>query len=118
MALTFHRFIENDLSVFTEDHQMIMCSNDPVVSAYLNASNLQNWMTTLEKAIEEEPNIPQMLALREILFFFQYHHKKLKEQHESIIEKHQESITTDHPTSEDFQEYLMYYTRSISNQTL
>lgn len=82
-----------------------MSSNEPVVTAYLSVPDLQIWITTLEKAIDEEPNPVQEFALKRMLYFMQY-------TYEVHLKEHSEFVTTV-PAVEDMEQYLIQYANHI-----
>lgn len=109
------------LFVFNGNGQMVMYDSVPVVTAYIKAPYLHYWIQTIEKAIDEEPNLIQVQALQSLLIFLRVCEENMKRDHQAILD-HQTTIepaSSNGPTNADFDEYLMYYLRSISmNESL
>jgi hypothetical protein len=105
VTTTFNRLLPNQgISAF-KDGEMAMNFGEPMVARYFSMRDLQAYICTLEKAIDEEPNVVQQLALNRILCSFVVSLDMLKENHEELCKEA--------PTGADFEEYLMSYTKAM-----
>lgn len=82
-----------------------MSMGEPLVQRHFTVNELQEFVCTLEKAIEEEPNFTQRLALQRILCCFVVSIDTLKENHEEFMQYA--------PTGADLEEYMMSYCKAI-----
>jgi len=82
-----------------------MCFGQPMVTRSFSMNDLQEYICTLEKAIDEEPNVVQQLALDRIRCAFVVSLDMLKENHEELCKEA--------PTGADFEEYLLSYARAV-----
>lgn len=87
-----------------------MSFGQPMVSRSFSMADLQEYICTLEKAIEEEPNVVQQLALDRIRCAFVVSLDILKQNHEELCKEA--------PTGADFEEYLLSYARAIKGGDL
>jgi hypothetical protein len=111
MRVSFKRYIADDgISAFASDHKMVMSFGSPIVSRYFTAEEIQEYICTLEQAIDDEPNMGQKLGLKRILNSFIVSLDLLKENHEAFIQEA--------PTGADLEEYMLSYARAIKGGTL
>lgn len=89
---------------------MAMCFGDPTVMRSFSMKDLQEYICTIEKAIDEEPNLVQQLALERILYAFITSLDMIKQNHEDLCKEA--------PTGADFEEYLMNYNKAIQGGKL
>ena len=89
---------------------MTMYFGQPVVNRSFTLNDLQEYICTIEKAIEEEPNLVQQLALERIRCAFVVSLDMLKENHEELCKEA--------PTGADFEEYLMNYNNAVKGGLL
>ena len=82
----------------------------PMVTRSFSMNDLQEFICTIEKAIDEEPNVVQQLALERIRCAFIVSLDMLKENHEELCKEA--------PTGADFEEYLMNYNNAIKGGKL
>ena len=82
-----------------------MSFGKPMVTRYFDANELQEYICTLEKAIDEEPNFVQQCALQRIRCAFVSSLDMLKENHEEFCKEA--------PSGADFEEYLMSYAKAV-----
>ncbi len=87
-----------------------MSFGQPVVTRSFSMNDLQEYICTLEKAIDEEPNVVQQLALERIRCAFVVSLDMLKENHEELCKEA--------PSGADFEEYLFSYARAIKKGTV
>lgn len=87
-----------------------MSFGQPVVTRSFSMNDLQEYICTLEKAIDEEPNVVQQLALDRIRCAFIVSLDMLKENHEELCKEA--------PSGADFEEYLFSYARAIKEGTV
>ena len=76
-----------------------MSLGKPVVQTYLTLEELQEFICTLEKAVEDEPNFAQRMGLQRILCNFLASVAMIKENHEEFMQQA--------PTGADLEEYMM-----------
>jgi hypothetical protein len=88
-----------------KDGEMLMSLGKPMVTRYFDANELQEYICTLEKAIDEEPNFVQQCALQRIRCAFVSSLDMLKENHEELCKEA--------PSGADFEEYLMSYAKAV-----
>lgn len=89
---------------------MTMYFGQPVVNRSFTLNDLQEYICTIEKAIEEEPNLVQQLALERIRCAFVVSLDMLKENHEELCKEA--------PTGADFEEYLSFYNNAVKGGLL
>jgi len=87
-----------------------MFFGQPMVTRSFSMADLQEFICTIEKAIDEEPNLVQQLALNRIRCAFIVSLEMLKENHEELQKEA--------PTGSDFEEYLMNYNSAIKGGKL
>lgn len=109
MAVQFFRIID-DLLHATVDNNTVMTMGEPCVQAYITIKELQNFLQTLEKAIDEEPNHAQQFALQRIYYYFHSYYNIHKEEHKKML--------TEAPSGTDLEEYMLSYARSIKEGTV
>jgi hypothetical protein len=91
-------------------NNLVMSFGSPMVNVDISLQELQEFICTLEQAVDEEPNVVQQLALNAICHVFKAaleHHKK---DHEALVEEA--------PTGADLEEYLLAYARAIKEGAL
>ena len=100
------RLLPNEgISAFKENGQMVMSLGKPVVQSYFSMDELQEFICTLEKAIEDEPSFPQRMGLQRILCNFLVSLAMIKENHEEFMQQA--------PEGADLEEYLMSYSQAV-----
>jgi hypothetical protein len=105
-ASSFYRPLAKEgISAFNARGQMIMSMGEPLVQRHFTVNELQEFICTLEKAVEEEPNFTQRLALQRILCCFVVSIDTLKENHEEFMQYA--------PTGADLEEYMTSYCKAI-----
>ena len=109
MVVQFFRIID-DLLHATVDEQTVMTLGSPCVQAYITIKELQSYLQTLEKAIDEEPNHAQRFALERIYWFFHSYYNIHKAEHKKVLEEG--------PSGEDLEEYMLSYARAIKEGTV
>lgn len=85
---------------------MIMTAGKPVIQWYLAVPEVQEFIQTLEKAYDEEPNYLQRDCLQRIICTLKaslYVHQK---QHDEFV--------ANAPSGADLEEYLFAYTKAMS----
>lgn len=110
MTVTFHHFLPNEpLSAF-HDGRIRMSFGSPIVECSIVISELQNFITTLEQAIDDEPNFYQQQGLRNILCAFKAAYQMHLQQHEELVKNA--------PTGADFEEYMMSYAKAVQQEAV
>ncbi len=87
-----------------------MFFGQPMVTRSFSMADLQEYICTIEKAIDEEPNLVQQMALERIRCAFVVSLEMLKENHEELQKEA--------PTGADFEEYLTSYNDAIKGGKL
>ena len=87
-----------------------MSFGSPMITRSFSMEDLQEYICTIEKAIDEEPNLVQQMALGRIRSAFVVSLEMLKENHEELCKKA--------PTGADFEEYLMNYNNAVKGGQL
>ena len=87
-----------------------MFFGQPMVTRSFSMADLQEFICTIEKAIDEEPNFVQQMALERIRSAFIVSLDMLKENHKELQEEA--------PLGADFEEYLMNYNNAIKGGKL
>jgi len=108
MAEYAHFSSTSPLCVYGDKEQgskVIMAYGNPVVETSFHVKELQEYLQTLEKAIEEEPNFIQKMALERLRIALLVVYTKHKEEHDDAL--------ASAPTSDDLAEYLMFYSASV-----
>jgi hypothetical protein len=103
MTTRFYHWGEK-LSAFI-DNRLVMSFGSPIASVPIKVKELQDFVCTLEQAIDDEPNIEQRIALGSIKYIFQASLKQAQKDHEKIVEET--------PTGADLEEYMLSYSRAI-----
>jgi aminopeptidase-like protein len=104
MTARFYHWGEK-LSAFTSDNRLVMSFGSPIASVPITVKELQDFVCTLEQAIDDEPNVKQRLALGSIKHIFQASLKQAQKDHEQIVEET--------PTGADLEEYMLSYARAV-----
>jgi hypothetical protein len=99
-----HLLPDHPVSAF-KDGELAMSFGQPMVTRSFSMEDLQEFICTIEKAIDEEPNLVQQLALDRIRCAFVVSLDMLKENHEELCKEA--------PTGADFEEYLMNYNNAV-----
>lgn len=81
-----------------------MSLGKPVVQTYLTLEELQEFICTLEKAVEDEPSFAQRMGLQRILCNFLASVVMIKENHEEFMQQA--------PSGADLEEYMMSYSKA------
>ena len=105
MTAKFYHWGEK-LSAFSEG-RLVMSFGSPIASVPITVKELQDFVCTLEQAIDDEPNIKQRIALGSIKHIFQASLKQAQRDHETILQEA--------PTGADLEEYMMNYANAIKN---
>lgn len=95
---------DSGISAFNAEGEMVMSLGRPVVQAYFSMDELQQFVCTLEKAIEDEPNFSQRWGLQRILCHFLVSLDSMKRNHEEFMQQA--------PTGADLEEYMMSYSKA------
>lgn len=111
MTTRFYHWLgqEGGISAF-HGNNLVMSLGSPMVNVNISLQELQEFICTLEKASDEEPNVVQQMALDAIRHVFEaalQHHKK---DHEALVEEA--------PTGADLEEYLFAYARAVKEGAL
>ena len=93
------------ISAFNAHGEMVMSLGKPVVQTYLTLEELQEFICTLEKAVEDEPSFAQRMGLQRILCNFLASVAMIKENHEQFLQ--------DAPSGADLEEYLTSYCKAV-----
>lgn len=109
MTVSFHRFLpDKPLSAF-HDGRIRMSFGSPIVECLITVRELQGFITTLEQAIQDEPNFIQQHALSHIKNVLQGAYQLHMQQHEELC--------NEAPIGADFEEYLLNYSRAIKGES-
>jgi hypothetical protein len=111
MTTRFYHWLgeEGGISAF-HGNNLVMSLGSPMVNVNISLQELQEFICTLEKAADEEPNVVQQIALNSIRHVFQaalHYHKK---DHEALVKEA--------PTGADLEEYLLAYARAVKEGAL
>ena len=106
MAL-FLESIPNTTSVFTDKGDLVMNLDRPVVSSYLQISEVEEWLITLEETMGREMNVANRRSLEGIYFMLKAARRKHLDQHEEV--------QSQAPTADDLQAYLSAYAAAIAS---
>lgn len=93
-----------------KDGKLAMFFGQPMVTRSFSMGDLQEFICTIEKAIDEEPNFVQQMALERIRSAFIVSLDMLKENHKELQEEA--------PLGADFEEYLMNYNNAVKGGKL
>jgi hypothetical protein len=88
VAITFNHLLPGESVSAFKDGELAMSFGQPVVTRSFSMADLQEYICTIERAIDDEPNLDM-----------------LKENHEELCKEA--------PTGADFEEYLLSYARAI-----
>ena len=105
VAITFNHLLPGQSVSAFKDGELAMSFGQPVVTRSFSMANLQEYICTIERAIDDEPNLLQQLALDRIRCAFVVSLNMLKENHEELCKEA--------PTGADFEEYLLSYARAV-----
>jgi hypothetical protein len=96
---------DNGISAFNAQGEMVMSLGKPVVQAYFSMDELQEFVCTLEKAIEDEPSFAQRMGLQRILCHFLVSLDMIQRNHEEFLQQA--------PSGADLEEYMMSYSKAV-----
>ncbi len=105
VTIAFNHLLPNQPVSAFKDGELAMHFGQPVVTRTFSMADLQEFICTIEKAIDEEPNVVQQLALNRILCVFVVSLDMLKQNHEELCKEA--------PLGADFEEYLMSYNNAV-----
>lgn len=110
VTVSFNRLLPNEPVSAFKDGNLAMHFGQPVITRSFSMNDLQEYICTIEKAIEEEPNLVQQMALVRIRCAFVVSLDMLKENHEELCREA--------PTGADFEEYLSFYNNAVKGGLL
>ena len=110
VTVSFNHLLPNHPVSAFKDGELAMSFGQPMVTRSFSMEDLQEFICTIEKAIDEEPNLVQQLALDRIRCAFVVSLDMLKENHEELCKEA--------PTGADFEEYLMNYNNAVKGGKL
>lgn len=110
VTVSFNHLLPNHPVSAFKDGELAMHFGQPMVTRSFSMADLQEYICTIEKAIDEEPNLVQQMALERIRCAFVVSLEMLKENHEELQKEA--------PTGADFEEYLMNYNNAIKGGKL
>ena len=105
VTVSFNHLLPNHPVSAFKNGDLAMSFGQPMVTRSFSMEDLQEYICTIEKAIDEEPNVVQQLALNRIRCAFVVSLDMLKENHEELCKEA--------PTGSDFEEYLMNYNNAV-----
>jgi hypothetical protein len=111
MTTRFYHWLgqEGGISAF-RGNSLMMSLGSPMVNVNISLQELQEFICTLEKASDEEPNAVQQIALNSIRHVFEAALKHHKKDHEALVEEA--------PTGADLEEYMLAYARAVKEGAL
>ena len=110
VTVLFNHLLPNHPVSAFKDVDLAMSFGQPVVTRSFSMADLQEYICTIERAIDEEPCLTQQLALDRIRCAFVVSLDMLKENHEELCKEA--------PTGADFEEYLMNYNNTLKGGAL
>lgn len=110
VTVSFNRLLPNEPISAFKDNNLAMHFGQPMITRSFSMNDLQEYICTIEKALEEEPNLVQQLALERIRCAFVVSLDMLKENHEELCKEA--------PTGADFEEYLSFYNNAVKGGLL
>lgn len=110
VTTTFSHTLPDQPICAFKDGELAMFFGQPMVTRAFSMGDLQEFICTIEKAIDEEPNFVQQMALERIRSAFIVSLDMLKENHKELQEEA--------PLGADFEEYLMNYNNAIKGGKL
>ena len=110
VTVLFNHLLPNQPVSAFKDGDLAMSFGQPMITRSFSMADLQEYICTIEKAIDEEPNLVQQLALNRIRCAFVVSLDMLKENHEELCKEA--------PTGADFEEYLMSYNNAVKGGAL
>ena len=84
VTVSFNHLLPSQPVSAFKDGELAMHFGQPVISRSFAMADLQEYICTIEKAIDEEPNVVQQLALERIRCAFIVSLDMLKENHEEL----------------------------------
>ena len=110
VTVLFNHLLPNHPVSAFKDGDLAMSFGQPMITRSFSMADLQEYICTIERAIDEEPNVVQQLALNRIRCAFVVSLDMLKENHEELCKEA--------PTGADFEEYLMSYNNAVKGGAL
>lgn len=110
VTVAFTHLLPNEPVSAFKDNELAMSFGRPMITRSFAMADLQEYICTIEKAIDEEPNLVQQLALDRIRCAFVVSLDMLKENHEELCKEA--------PLGSDFEEYLINYNNAIKGGKL
>ena len=110
VTVSFNHLLPSQPVSAFKDGELAMHFGQPMVTRSFSMADLQEYICTIEKAIDEEPNLVQQMALERIRCAFVVSLEMLKENHEELQKEA--------PLGADFEEYLMNYNNAIKGGKL
>ena len=110
VTVSFNRLLPDQPVSAFKDNELAMHFGQPMITRSFAMADLQEYICTIEKAIDEEPNVVQQLALNRIRCAFVVSLDMLKENHEELCKEA--------PLGADFEEYLMNYNNAVKGGQL
>ena len=110
VTVSFNHLLPSQPVSAFKDGELAMSFGQPMITRSFSMNDLQEFICTIEKAIDEEPNVVQQLALDRIRCAFVVSLDMLKENHEELCKEA--------PTGADFEEYLMNYNNAVKGGQL
>ena len=110
VTVLFNHLLPNHPVSAFKDGNLAMSFGQPMVTRSFSMADLQEFICTIERAIDEEPSLTQQLALDRIRCAFVVSLDMLKENHEELCKEA--------PTGADFEEYLMNYNNTLKGGAL
>ena len=110
VTVLFNHLLPNQPVSAFKDGDLAMSFGQPMITRSFSMADLQEYICTIERAIDEEPNVVQQLALNRIRCAFVVSLDMLKENHEELCKEA--------PTGADFEEYLMNYNNAVKGGAL
>ena len=110
VTVSFNHLLPNHPVSAFKDGDLAMSFGQPMITRSFSMADLQEFICTIERAIDEEPNVVQQLALNRIRCAFVVSLDMLKENHEELCKEA--------PTGADFEEYLMSYNNAVKGGAL
>lgn len=97
---------DQKLHAFNKDNKMLMAFGSPIVSRYFTLEELQEFIVTIEKSIDEEPNWVQQQALKKILYVLIASLDDIYRNHQAFVEEA--------PSGSDLEEYMLEFSRAAA----
>jgi aminopeptidase-like protein len=101
---SFRRYGEK-LSAFTADNRLVMSFGSPMVNVPVSIKELQEFICSLEQAIDDEPSIGQRFAFLSMKSIFEAALKQAQRDYDEMV--------SEAPTGADLEEYMLAYARAV-----